>query len=354
MARLLQRVDVLAAVFGASMLSIWAFPLAAVAAAEETPPAPKIAAAQTSVRMDVNKPGLTDTSETHGTAKGHLLLTNQGTAAVTALTITAVYSDGTEVEVTVTTDDDATGIETNAFRTVDVSFGWAHNRPDTGWFIVQDSSGAVAPITVPFQIRELVPGSIFLRAAIYSAIAALVVCLYVHLSLTWHPPAQPPGPPGWVTPTHPSASWSFKESWASNLTTTGAILGTVLAASGFLTDVLPGLSTGLFLGVSLGYGFLALFGPIVYIALQAQGAPIYGAVLVAGTVTVWAALGGIATVALLIGRGGVPVEWGIAVGLVMLMVVARYARSTIAQLLTPPPAPAPGAPAAVGATAAVL
>lgn len=60
------------------------------------------------------------------------------------------------------------------------------------------------------------------------------------------------------------SSWSFSSSWLTNITALGAVLGTVLGATGFLADVLPGTDTGRFTGLSVLFGALVIAAPIVY------------------------------------------------------------------------------------------
>ena len=62
------------------------------------------------------------------------------------------------------------------------------------------------------------------------------------------------------------SSWSFSSSWLTNITALGAILGTVLGATGFLTDILPGTDTGRFTGLSVLFGAFVIAAPIVYSA----------------------------------------------------------------------------------------
>jgi hypothetical protein len=60
------------------------------------------------------------------------------------------------------------------------------------------------------------------------------------------------------------SSWSFSSSWLTNITALGAVLGTVLGATGFLADILPGTDTGRFTGLSVLFGALVIAAPIVY------------------------------------------------------------------------------------------
>lgn len=108
------------------------------------------------------------------------------------------------------------------------------------------------------------------------------------------------------------ANWSFAESWASTLTAFGAVLGMIL-----LSQVLP--AEGRYVSprsvalLNLLFGFLVVLAPFVYAAtsvrVQASGAPadtppavsyegVTATFLLASVITLWAALGEVATIAL--------------------------------------------------------
>ena len=102
--------------------------------------------------------------------------------------------------------------------------------------------------------------------------------------------------------------WDFSESWASNLTVVGAILGTVLSA-----NVLPPKKTVVmapdgYTALSLLFGILVVLAPFLYTAFRKgrprPTGPEYrgrnGAFLVASALTVWATCGQIATVGLVL------------------------------------------------------
>ena len=80
------------------------------------------------------------------------------------------------------------------------------------------------------------------------------------------------------------SAWSFKDSWLTNIAALGGVLGTVLGATGFFNEVLPGVSAGRFTGFSLVFGGLALVAPIVYTTLGTRHATSDGNVIAVGTV----------------------------------------------------------------------
>lgn len=66
-------------------------------------------------------------------------------------------------------------------------------------------------------------------------------------------------------PIHVGTSWSFKDSWVTNVSAIGGILATVLAATGFLKLLLPGLPTDRLVGLNLLFTTLVLATPIIYL-----------------------------------------------------------------------------------------
>jgi hypothetical protein len=66
-----------------------------------------------------------------------------------------------------------------------------------------------------------------------------------------------------------SSSWTFKDSWATNITAVGAVLGTVLAATGSASTLLPGVQTDRFAVLSAAWGGLVVLAPLL-IALHGR------------------------------------------------------------------------------------
>jgi hypothetical protein len=116
----------------------------------------------------------------------------------------------------------------------------------------------------------------------------------------------------------PGPKWSF-DSWATTLTTAGAVLGTVLGAA-TLPDVPRQLSKDSLVGLNLLFGVLVVVGPFVFQALRSpsvkesdQDAGFYGTngtLLVACAITGAAVLGELATLALLGWELAGPGAWG--------------------------------------------
>ncbi|MFJ5547453.1 hypothetical protein [Streptomyces sp. NPDC093225] len=133
-------------------------------------------------------------------------------------------------------------------------------------------AAAVTPATMRFTLvkgQEEEPGY---AAGLFTAAALAAVTGLLMLV-----PAEMFGQPRtdwWKSPMHGIDSpWSVKDSWLTNITALGAVLGTVLTTTGFLDDWLPGVSLGRFLGMNLLYAGLILFAPIVYSASCYWGWP---------------------------------------------------------------------------------
>jgi hypothetical protein len=67
---------------------------------------------------------------------------------------------------------------------------------------------------------------------------------------------------------HVASSWSFKDSWVTNVSAFGGVLTTVLAASGLLQSIVPGLSTGRLVGLSLVFAAAVLAAPLIFSAFS--------------------------------------------------------------------------------------
>ena len=131
----------------------------------------------------------------------------------------------------------------------------------------------------------------------------------------------------------------------------------ILAASGFLPSVVPGLSTGTFLGFSLLYALFVAIAPLVYQACYQKGKPTYWGLLLAGWVVLVGVMGEFATAVVLVNGGWLPVPalWAIfGVGMVALVF---YVRSSVIPVIEPAvnrPVDATAAATSAAATAAAI
>ena len=130
-----------------------------------------------------------------------------------------------------------------------------------GTIIVMGGAGA-SPTSLRFALTNSVQESEYWYP-IAAGLGAGILFLVVMLILVGACPGKF-GKLGAVVAT--GSSWSFSSSWLTNITALGAVLGTVLGATGFLADVLPGTDTGRFTGLSVLFGAFVIAAPIVYTA----------------------------------------------------------------------------------------
>lgn len=74
--------------------------------------------------------------------------------------------------------------------------------------------------------------------------------------------------PFWRVPLYASAAWSFSDSWATNITAVGTVVGTVLTASGSVSELLPGIELGRFSLLIALAGGITVAAPLLFGALN--------------------------------------------------------------------------------------
>jgi hypothetical protein len=150
-------------------------------------------------------------------------------------------------------------------------------------------------------------------------------------------------------PVYAAASWTFKDSWATNITVVGAVLGTFIAASGSVTSLFPGVPLYRFSLANVACGALVIVVPLVVAVCSAltkqnpdvkpqQGDAIvasFGSVLVGGTLTMFGVGAELTLFGILADASGATSGW-IAVFLIALalaaVVVLAYALLTTHKL----------------------
>jgi hypothetical protein len=294
---------------------------------------PVLTVAPSTIQFELQRDKFFQDRSDPGTAEGTLLVSNTATRPAKGVTVTGFFSDGQSASPTLATPD--VKIPGGQTVPITVSMTWSHDLEDTGTLIVD--ADRAPPVSVAFQIKETVPGSVLFRVVLWSGILAALTCIVAHFAISWG--LRPPGtkPPTLKSEIDPVQTWTFSGSWASNITALGAVLGTVLAATGFLTDVIPGISTGMFVAMSLLFGFLVLIAPVIFTAMYDRaGKPSYAGLLTAATFTLWAAIGELSSVAQLTARAGLSpslqqVPWVVVIGLIL--VLGAYTRTSIVQVL---------------------
>ena len=138
-----------------------------------------------------------------------------------------------------------------------------------------------------------------------------------------------------------AADWKYTDSWATNVTAVGAILGTVLSTGGFLSSALPGVSAVSFTALNLVFLGMIAAAPLVFATWTAPepsgekptelapAAKNVGTTLgfaAASALTLTATIGELATIALLVYMGAFawPVVWSVgallSIGVVAVLV----------------------------------
>jgi hypothetical protein len=133
----------------------------------------------------------------------------------------------------------------------------------SGTLVVTGGAG-VTPVALRFTLGRDVKESVYwlpvicslAAAALFLAVMLLVICLKRETF------------GGLRDAVATGSSWSSSDSWLTNVAAVGAILGTVLSATGFLPAVLPGVSTGRFVGLSLLFGAFIVMAPVIYSAVS--------------------------------------------------------------------------------------
>ncbi len=176
---------------------------------------------------------------------------------------------------------------------------------------------------------------------IWATVIAPLVLAVVLVAFVWPEARGNVGPSDHLGP----ANWDFSASFGSSLTVFSSLLGTILSASLLPTSTLVPADT--YAGLNLMFGVMIIAGPLIYTATQ-QPTPVHRAgsvvqepqyqgrvwgFLVATALTLWAVLGELVTVALVLNeirRGGsLPAALFaimialLAIGAVSLLVVAR-------------------------------
>lgn len=149
--------------------------------------------------------------------------------------------------------------------------------PVTAAVVMTPASGG-APSTVTVAVHRLVSWWEYLWIPLIcgAALAAMLIAGIFGVGL---PDASKPsgdnGRPGkmrgralWERPIYAASAWSFGGSWATNITTVATAAAAVLAASGTVSELLPGVETGRFSLLIAMAGLITLAAPLLFGALN--------------------------------------------------------------------------------------
>lgn len=177
----------------------------------------------------------------------HLVVSNNQASAA-AVTFAATLDDGSPAIVSPLTAD----VAPYSSKTVTLELSGYGFRQVAGQVEATVSGGAT--VVVPLAITRTPSATDvwlpILVAAVLAALAAIVIAIRTSGAALGR--TQIGGAP----------KWSFQDSWAQNISGLGAVLATVLGASGFISSELAGLDTAKFVGLSLFAGALVLVAPL--------------------------------------------------------------------------------------------
>ena len=252
-------------------------------------------------------------------------------AIVGSVRVHGFHSDGTPLQdLTVTP---RTGEAPAAV--LEIRFVTKEGRRIDGWLVVGATSPQ-APETIPFTVKRVIRGGTLVKPLIGALVIPIGFLLLRHASLRER--FKKKGKE--LTLTHllevDGANWSFSESWASNITAVGAILGTVLASTDFVTEALSGLTVSGFLALSFAFALLALLAPVAFNAFSRDGKGTYGGLMLAAAFTAGAVVGQLSTLGIMLHRGGLPLIFGFAATMVTWSVLGLYVWRSIGDLVQVP------------------
>jgi hypothetical protein len=130
----------------------------------------------------------------------------------------------------------------------------------------------VAPLDITLTVRREVPVTQYLWIPVGCGLALAVLLIGLTMLI------GVPRPGGgtvhvhrvrfWRMPLYAASAWTFKDSWATNVTAVGAIVGTVLTASGGIAELLPGVELGRFSLLIAVAGGITIIAPLAFAALN--------------------------------------------------------------------------------------
>ncbi len=256
------------------------------------------------------------TSDDAERATAHVLVINSGNAAAEGVGFHLFVDTGSERTAyspdTVSSDDgsqfDRTlGAATTTALELDFSLPEGSIPRAAVLEVSADQPDLTTPVAVALTLQRVIEREWFWFPIGFGFLASLVVMAIAARKIP-NPEGETNRPASWwKMPVYTESAYSTKDSWATNITAVGALLGTILGATGFVAEAVPWVSTGRFTGLSLLFGGAVLLAPLLYVAFGTRmdigGWKTFGTrlgLLVAGLVTLTAVIGGLASLALLV------------------------------------------------------
>ena len=239
----------------------------AAAQAAPTPDAPKIAVSPAEVKLQLTDITGESGRSTHERGTANIVLANSGkVAGAGTLSLTLDNEDGSCPSSGLRVGDPdvnvPAGKTVTKALTVDFPDGCAG---ESGFLVLSPASAPAAdPVITRFSgTKDFAESQLWnpIRWAAIGAVGFVVVLCWVRRRRL-------------TATVSMVATWSFKDSWLTNISALGAVLVSVLAATGLLQAVVPATKPDRLAGLALLFGAAVLVAPVIYMATSRWSAPL--------------------------------------------------------------------------------
>lgn len=210
---------------------------------------------------------------------------------------------------------------------------------------VSSTAGGVA--TIQLTLQRILPNVDGLQFGWVVIAAAVFALLFLVPALAYE--RRRAGSVHLSEPVFASAAWTFKDSWATNITAVGALLATFLAASSSVTSLFPGVPLYRFSIANATCGAIVVIVPLVVAVSTSLTPPnpafkppkndvvvaSFGAVILGGTITMLAVGAELALFGILVDVSSATPGWTMTFLIVLgatAAIVLAYALITTSQL----------------------
>jgi hypothetical protein len=311
--------------------------------AEDPKPKPSLAVAGEAVEFRGVSNGFFETPETQHAAIATVVITNAGDAQANALLIRVIDREGNSLPVKEKYKEESKekekplvpfDVNANDGKRKILTIQWKAADPPLTRLVVFDTKHRIPAVVMNASLKRVVGFNAFVTplgaGSIFAVVIVAIAFLWVRTRI---PVDRRPLKLSTELPTVDKA-WKFSDSWAANLTTVGAILGTVLGATDVLSHFFPELELASFSATSALFGLIVVLGPVLFNALRApSGNGSFKGWLVGAVLTLTAVAAELGTVPLLINRGGFRPWAAVAVAVIGALGVAYYTIRSADQLL---------------------
>lgn len=127
----------------------------------------------------------------------------------------------------------------------------------------------VIPLDIPLTVRRQVTATQYVWIPVGFGLALTILLIAATMLFGVPRPSGETAHRGfWRIPLYAASAWTFHDSWATNITAIGAVIGTVLTATGSVGDLLPGLDLGRFSLLIALAGGITVFAPLLFSVLN--------------------------------------------------------------------------------------